>query len=198
MSQYLDYGMRGGGISTNEYSKYLDDNQKVPTQKRNLQLYHWISRQKKLLHEGCLPKERRDPLEKLLARIDSIRERQAVEANSTWTATPTGERESLNCTLAASDACQAERVERQPVRQDDLWNQKWRAYMDYMEKYKRRPSKHRTEDLVLFDWFKHSKKLLKRGLMKAERITKFKQLLSEAENLSRTNQFNYSDTFLKS
>ena len=70
--------------------------------------------------------------------------------------------------------------------------------MDYMEKYKRRPSKHRTEDLVLFDWFKHSKKLLKRGLMKAERITKFKQLLSEAENLSRTNQFNYSDTFLKS
>lgn len=141
MSQYLDYGMLGGGISTNEYSKHLDDNQKVPTQKRNLQLYHWISRQKKLLHEGCLPKERRDPLEKLLARIDSIRERQAVVANSTWTATPTGERESLNCTLAASDACQAERVERQPARQDDLWKQKWRAYMDYMEKYKTSPVK---------------------------------------------------------
>jgi hypothetical protein len=87
---------------------------------------------------------------------------------------------------------------RKAVKQDDLWNQKWQAYMDYMAKNKRRPSKHHAEDLVLFDWFKHSKRLLKRGLMKAERITKFKQLLSEAENLPRTNQLNYVDTSLKS
>ena len=87
---------------------------------------------------------------------------------------------------------------RNHVKQDDLWNQKWQAYKDFMVKNKRRPSKHRAEDLVLFDWFKHSKKLLKRGLMKAERITKFKQLLSEAEKLPRFNQFNYVDTSLKS
>ena len=80
---------------------------------------------------------------------------------------------------------------RKAVKQDDLWNQKWQAYKDFMVKKKRRPSKHRAEDLVLFDWFKHSKKRLKRGLMKAERIEKFKQLLSEAENLPRINQFNY-------
>ena len=67
-----------------------------------------------------------------------------------------------------------------------------------MVKNKRRPSKHRTEDLVLFDWFKHSKRLLKRGQMKADRIAKFKQLLSEAENLPRFNQFNHVDTSLKS
>ena len=84
------------------------------------------------------------------------------------------------------------------VKQDDLWNQKWQAYKDFMVKNKRRPSKHRTEDLVLFDWFKHSKRLLKRGQMKADRIAKFKQLLSEAENLPRFNQFNHVDTSLKS
>lgn len=84
------------------------------------------------------------------------------------------------------------------VKQDDLWNQKWQAYKDFMVRNKRRPSKHRAEDMVLFDWFKHSKKLLKRGLMKADRIAKFKQLLSEAENLPRFNQFNHVDTSLKS
>ena len=46
---------------------------------------------------------------------------------------------------------------RKAVKQDDLWNQKWQAYKDFMVKNKRRPSKHRAEDLVLFDWFKHSK-----------------------------------------
>lgn len=82
---------------------------------------------------------------------------------------------------------------RKAVKQDDLWNQKWQAYKDFMVKNKRRPSKHRAEDLVLFDWFKHSKKLLKRGQMKADRIGKFKQLLSEADNLPRKNNYRYSD-----
>jgi len=65
---------------------------------------------------------------------------------------------------------------RKAVKQDDLWNQKWQAYMDYMAKNKRRPSKHRAEDLVLFDWFKHSKKLLKRGQMKADYIFRSKSV----------------------
>ena len=112
------------------YSKYLDDNQKVPTQKRNLQLYHWIARQKKLLHEGCLQEERRTLLEKLLARIDSVRAEQVAVANWARTAAPTGEQKPQVRTLSDSAASQAERSERQPVSQDDLWNQKWRAYMD--------------------------------------------------------------------
>ncbi len=84
-------------------------------------------------------------------------------------------------------------LKRKAVKQDDLWNQKWQAYKDFMVKNKRRPSKHRAEDLVLFDWFNHSKKLLKRGQMKADRVAKFKQLLSEADNLPRKNNYRYSD-----
>ncbi|MFW5526590.1 MAG: helicase associated domain-containing protein [Prevotella sp.] len=158
------------------YSKYLDDNQKVPTQKRNLQLYHWIARQKKLLHEGCLQEERRTLLEKLLARIDSVRAEQVAVASWARTTAPTGEQESQDCSIAGSVVCQAERLERQPVSQDDLWNLKWQAYMDYMEKYKRRPSKHHVEDMLMFNWFKHNKKLFNQGKMQAGRIPKFKQL----------------------
>ena len=86
------------------YSKYLDDNKKVPTDNSDLQLYQWLLRQRKLLAAGSLKESRKAELDKLL----------------------------------------------------------------------------------------------KRGLMKAERIAKFKQLLSEAENLPRFNQFNYVDTSLKS
>lgn len=176
------------------YSKYLDDNQKVPTQKRNLQLYHWIARQKKLLHEGCLQEERRPLLEKLLDRLDSVRAEQVAVANWARTAAPTGEQESQGCSIASSVACQAERSERQPVSQDDLWNQKWQAYMDYMEKYKRRPSKHHVEDMLMFNWFKHNKKLFNQGKMQADRIPKFKQLLDEARDYQRVNQHEYVDS----
>ena len=36
---------------------------------------------------------------------------------------------------------------RKAVKQDDLWNQKWQAYMDYIVTNKRRPSKHRAEEV---------------------------------------------------
>ena len=130
-------------------------------------------------------------MEKLLLKIDEIRRNYPQKPN-------VGGRKRKKPTGDAIESSGLSKSKHNHIKQDDLWNQKWQAYKDFMSKNKRRPSKHRAEDLVLFDWFKHSKKLLKRGLMKAERITKFKQLLSEAENLSRFNQFNYVNTSLKS
>ena len=172
------------------YSKYLDDNKKVPTDNSDLQLYQWLLRQRKLLAAGSLKESRKAELGKLLSKIDDIRRNYPPKPNvgGRKRKKPTGD--DIESSLP--------KFKQNHVKQDDLWNQKWQAYKDFMSKNKRRPSKHRAEDLVLFDWFKHSKKLLKRGLMKAERITKFKQLLSEAENLPRFNQFNYVDTSLKS
>ena len=173
------------------YSKYLDDNKKVPTDNSDLQLYQWLLRQRKLLAAGSLKESRKAELEKLLSKIDDIRRNYPQKPNvgGCKRKKPTGD---------DIESSSLSKSKHNHVKQDDLWNQKWQAYKDFMVKNKRRPSKHRAEDLVLFDWFKHSKKLLKRGLMKTERITKFKQLLSEAEKLPRFNQFNYSDTFLKS
>ena len=173
------------------YSKYLDDNKKVPTDNSDLQLYQWLLRQKKLLAAGSLKESRKAELDKLLSKIDEIRRNYPQKPNvgSCKRKKPTGD---------DIESSSLSKSKHNHVKQDDLWNQKWQAYKNFMSKNKRRPSKHRAENLVLFDWFKHSKKLLKQGLMKAERIAKFKQLLSEAENLPRINQFNYVDTSLKS
>ena len=173
------------------YSNYLDDNKKVPTDNSDLQLYQWLLRQRKLLAAGSLKESRKAELEKLLLKIDEIRRNYPQKPN-------VGGRKRKKPTGDNIESSSLSKSKHNHVKQDDLWNQKWQAYKDFMVKNKRRPSKHRAEDLVLFDWFKHSKKLLKRGLMKADRIAKFKQLLSEAENLPRFNQFNYVDTSLKS
>lgn len=173
------------------YSKYLDDNKKVPTDNSDLQLYQWLLRQKKLLAAGSLKESRKAEFDKLLLKIDEIRRNYPLKPN-------VGGRKRKKPTGDDIESSSLSKSKHNHVKQDDLWNQKWQAYKDFMSKNKRRPSKHRTEDLVLFDWFKHSKKLLKRGLMKAERIAKFKQLLAEAENLPCINQFNYVDTSLKS
>ena len=173
------------------YSKYLDDNKKVPTDNSDLQLYQWLLRQRKLLAAGSLKESRKAELDKLLLKIDEIRRNYPQKPN-------VGGRKRKKPTGDDIEPSRLSKSKHNHVKQDDLWNQKWQAYKDFMVKNKRRPSKHRAEDLVLFDWFKHSKRLLKRGLMKAERIAKFKQLLSEAENLPRFNQFNYVDTSLKS
>ena len=173
------------------YSKYLDDNKKVPTDNSDLQLYQWLLRQRKLSAAGRLKESRKAELEKLLLKIDEIRRNYPQKPN-------VGGRKRKKPTGDDIEPSRLSKSKHNHVKQDDLWNQKWQAYKDFMVKNKRRPSKHRAEDLVLFDWFKHSKRLLKRGLMKAERIAKFKQLLSEAENLPRFNQFNYVDTSLKS
>ena len=173
------------------YSKYLDDNKKVPTDNSDLQLYQWLLRQRKLLAAGRLKESRKAELDKLLLKIDEIRRNYPQKPN-------VGGRKRKKHTGDDVESSSLSKSKHNQVKQDDLWNQKWQAYKDFMMKNKRRPSKHRAEDLVLFDWFKHSKRLLKRGLMKSERITKFKQLLSEAENLPRINQFNYVDTSLKS
>ena len=173
------------------YSKYLDDNKKVPTDNSDLQLYQWLLRQRKQLAAGSLKESRKAELDKLLLKIDEIRRNYSPKPNG-------GGRKRKKPTGDDIESSSLSKSKHNHVKQDDLWNQKWQAYKDFMVKNKRRPSKHRAEDMVLFDWFKHSKKLLKRGQMKAERITKFKQLLSEAENLPRFNQFYYVDTSLKS
>ena len=173
------------------YSKYLDDNKKVPTDNSDLQLYQWLLRQRKLSAAGRLKESRKAELDKLLLKIDEIRRNYPQKPN-------VGGRKRKKPTGDDIESSSLSKSKHNHVKQDDLWNQKWQAYKDFMVKNKRRPSKHRAEDLVLFDWFKHSKRLLKRGLMKAERIAKFKQLLSEAENLPRINQFNSVDTSLKS
>ena len=170
------------------YSKYLDDNKKVPKQNGDRQLYSWMFRQKRHLAEGDIEDDRKTALEKLLAKIEVVRKYQVDEANKRKEEIILDRKHA-----AATKTAKPKKSERKAVKQDDLWNQKWQAYKDFMEKSKRCPSKHHAEDIVLFDWFKHNKKLLRRGKMREDRIAKFKQLFSEAEDLQRKNNNKYDN-----
>ena len=63
------------------YSKYLDDNKKVPTDNSDLQLYQWLLRQRKLLAAGSLKESRKAELDKLLLKIDEIRRNYPQKPN---------------------------------------------------------------------------------------------------------------------
>ena len=76
---------------------------------------------------------------------------------------------------------------------EQVWLQHYNEVMDFMQKNKRRPSKHKTEDNVMFEWIKYNKKRMVRGQMPEHRVEKFKRLLRLAESMTRVNQYNYQE-----
>lgn len=166
----------------NAYISYIEEHHYIPTQSKDGKLYHWIYRQKNLLEKGDLPETRRAKIQKLLDKVAEIKETRRPEQGK-------AAKEKVMVSPKVSGS--------KHVKQDELWNSKWQAYMDYMTRNKRRPSKHHAEDMVLFDWFKHSKKLLNQGKMRADRVEKFKLLLGEAKDFQRINQHNYVNPKIK-
>lgn len=98
---------------------------------------------------------------------------------------------------AAANIRRAKPEGRKAVKQDERWGRMWQAYMDYMGRYRRRPSRHHAEDMKLFDWFKHTKKLLNQGKLRADRAGKFMLLLDEAKDFQRINQHYYVNSSIK-
>lgn len=72
------------------------------------------------------------------------------------------------------------------------WLAMWQAYMDFMEQNKRRPSKYFSEDKSLYNWCKHSRKLMNKGMMQQERRKLFQILMDRASNFRRLNQYSYA------
>ena len=177
-------------VMRDRYSKYLDDNKKVPSQNGDRQLYDWIYRQKKLLARGDIEDYRKAALKKLLIKIEDVRKDQVDEANKRKERKQSSKEEiSLNGKhTIATKTSKPKKNKHKAVKQDDLWNQRWQAYMDYMKKNQFCPSRYYTEDMVLFNWFKHNKMLLSQGKMHEDRIAKFKQLFGEAKELQRKNK----------
>lgn len=78
------------------------------------------------------------------------------------------------------------------MKYDEHWLQIWQQYMDFMDTELRRPSKYYPEERPLFNWMKHNKKLLNKGLLSSQRESLFAQLLVEANQLRHVNQYFYS------
>lgn len=167
----------------NKYTKYIEENNYVPTQTKDGQLYHWIHRQRLALEKGDMSGERKILLKRLLERVSLLKAAMKKEVDA-----------GNNIFL---EKPRKRNTKSEHASQKDLWNQKWQAYMDYMARNKRRPSKHHAENMVLFDWYKHSKKLLNQGRMQPDRIAKFKLLLGEAKEFQRVNQHDYVNPEIK-
>ena len=73
--------------------------------------------------------------------------------------------------------------------QEELWLQKWRELMDFLETNHRRSSKFIPEQRNMRSWWKHNKKLLNAGEMKEDRVALFKQMLEVGEKYRRVNQY---------
>ena len=75
--------------------------------------------------------------------------------------------------------------------QDQRWIMMWQKYMDFLHNNKRRPSKYQPEERDLVNWAKHNRKLVNKGVLKADRKARFDQLVAEAEKYQRVNQHQY-------
>ena len=73
--------------------------------------------------------------------------------------------------------------------QSELWLAKWQEAVDFLETNHRKPSKFVLEERNMRSWWKHNKKLMNAGELKAERLDMFKQLLELGEKYKHVNQY---------
>ena len=73
--------------------------------------------------------------------------------------------------------------------QDERWLARYNEVMDFMEKNHRNPSRHRIEEHDHLNWLKANRKVMNAGMMKAERVEKFRKLLEMTEQYRRKNQY---------
>ena len=74
--------------------------------------------------------------------------------------------------------------------QDEKWLAKYNEVKNFIETNHRNPSKHAPEERGQYlNWIKHSKKLLKSGQLKEDRVEAFEKLLALCEEFKRINQY---------
>lgn len=74
--------------------------------------------------------------------------------------------------------------------QDERWMIRYEEVMDFIETNHRNPSKHDAEERGQYlNWIKHNRKLYGAGLLKEDRVEKFKGLLDLCERYKRVNQY---------
>ena len=73
--------------------------------------------------------------------------------------------------------------------QEEKWQQRYKEVVDFIEANHRNPSKHRLEEHDMLNWVKANRKRMNVGLLKAERVEPFQQLLGLIEKYKRLNQY---------
>lgn len=73
--------------------------------------------------------------------------------------------------------------------QDERWLVKYNDVMEFMERERRNPSKHRIVEHDMVNWMKANRKLVNAGKMKEERVELFEKLMEMGEKVRRVNQY---------
>lgn len=73
--------------------------------------------------------------------------------------------------------------------QDERWLEKYNEVMAFMAENHRRPSKYYLEERNDWNWIRHQQKLMNQGMLKPERVERFKELLNLCEQYKRINQY---------
>ena len=66
---------------------------------------------------------------------------------------------------------------------------RYQEVVDFIEANHRNPSKHRIEEHDMLNWLKANRKKMNAGMLKPERVEKFKDLLELMEQYKRVNQW---------
>ncbi len=76
------------------------------------------------------------------------------------------------------------------MKRDESWSQKYDEVFEFINTHHRNPSKHKAEERGLYlNWLKHNRKLYNAGVLKPERIEKFRKLLELSEQYRHKNQY---------
>ena len=73
--------------------------------------------------------------------------------------------------------------------QDERWLTKNNEVVEFIQTNHRNPSKHRIEEHDMLNWLKANRKKMNAGMLKPERVEKFKDLLELLEQYKRVNQW---------
>ena len=73
--------------------------------------------------------------------------------------------------------------------QEEKWQARYEEVVTFIETNHRNPSKHRIEEHDMLNWLKANRKVMNAGLLKAERVEPFQQLLGLIEKYKRLNQY---------
>ena len=73
--------------------------------------------------------------------------------------------------------------------QDERWFAKYIEVVEFIQINHRNPSRHRIEEHNMLNWLKASRKLIKAGKMKPERVKMFEELQALMEEHKRVNQY---------
>ena len=73
--------------------------------------------------------------------------------------------------------------------QNERWLVRFQEVIGFIETNHRNPSRHRIDEHDHLSWLKANRKIWNAGMMKPERVEKFRKLLELTEQYKRKNQY---------